>query len=233
VTSRGSWDAAIKAAGAVVRAVEDSLGAAKDAAERRAFCAVRPPGHHARPATAMGFCLFNNVAVAAARAVEALGVERVAVLDFDVHHGNGTQEIFWRDPRVLYVSLHRAPFYPGTGGADETGEGPGAGATLNFPLRAPCGGARYRETFARAIEAIVAKRPELVIVSAGFDAYARDPIGGLGLEPDDYRWIGEQVRAAAEATAAGRVVAALEGGYAIDALPELVTAFVEGLEKTA
>jgi acetoin utilization deacetylase AcuC-like enzyme len=231
-SSPGSWKAASLAAGAVVRAVEDALAASPDAPEARSFCAVRPPGHHARPAAAMGFCLLNNVAVAAARAVEVAGADRVAILDFDVHHGNGTQEIFWRDGRVLYVSLHRWPFYPGTGAADETGEGPGKGTTLNLPLRAGTGSAKYREAFAKAIEGIRAFRPAVLIASAGFDAYARDPIGGLGLAADDYRWIGEQVRAVADDVCRGRVVSALEGGYAVSALPELVTSYVEGLEKS-
>ncbi len=220
-----SHEVALKAAGAVVRATDEAIS---DAA-KLSFCVVRPPGHHARPARAMGFCLLNNVAVAAAAAVERAGVERVAVIDFDVHHGNGTQEIFWRDGRVLYVSLHRFPFYPGTGAADETGEGKGKGAIANFPLKAGTGSARYREAFGRAMDRTRAFRPDVIIASAGFDAYGRDPIGGLGLEVADYEWIGAELRAAAEDTAKGRLVSALEGGYAVEALPELVSAYVTGV----
>ena len=220
-----SHEVALKAAGAVVRATDEAIsGAAK-----LSFCVVRPPGHHARPARAMGFCLLNNVAVAAAAAVERAGVERVAVVDFDVHHGNGTQEIFWRDGRVLYVSLHRFPFYPGTGAADETGEGDGKGAIANFPLRAGTGSKAYRAAFERAMDRCRDFKADVIIASAGFDAYGRDPVGGLGLEVEDYEWIGRQLRGAAEDTAKGRLVSALEGGYAVDALPDLVSAYVTGV----
>jgi acetoin utilization deacetylase AcuC-like enzyme len=219
-----SFEVALKAAGSVVQACERAVAGT----ELRSFSVVRPPGHHARPARAMGFCLLNNVAVAAATATGRLGLSRVAVIDFDVHHGNGTQEMFWKDGGVLYVSLHRYPFYPGTGAADETGEGKGKGAIANFPLRAGCGSARYREAFTRAMDACRAFAPELVIASAGFDAYAKDPIGGLGLAPIDYRWIGAELRKLADDTAEGRFVSALEGGYAVEALPELVGEYVTG-----
>lgn len=226
--SARSHEVALKAAGAVVRATEEAIAGT----DKLSFCVVRPPGHHARPARAMGFCLLNNVAVAAAAAVERAGVSRVAVVDFDVHHGNGTQEMFWRDGSVLYVSLHRFPFYPGTGAADETGEGKGKGAIANFPLRAGAGSARYRTAFERAMERCREFRPDVIIASAGFDAYGRDPIGGLGLEVEDYEWIGQQLRATAEATAQGRLVSALEGGYAVEALPDLVSAYVTGVAST-
>jgi acetoin utilization deacetylase AcuC-like enzyme len=226
-----SYEIALRAAGACVRASLESVAAKATDERSRSFCVVRPPGHHARPARAMGFCLLNNVAVAAAAALEHGGLSRVAVVDFDVHHGNGTQEIFWRDPRVLYVSLHRYPFYPGTGAADETGEGKGKGTTANFPLRAGCGSARYREAFERAVEVVRAYEPELVLASAGFDAYARDPIGGLGLEAQDFRWIGGSLRKLADEVARGRLVSALEGGYAVEALPELVSAYVTGVDS--
>ncbi|MBI3726366.1 histone deacetylase [bacterium] len=229
--SRRSFDVALKAAGAVVRACDEAISPRGDDAKLRSFCVVRPPGHHARPARAMGFCLLNNVAVAAASALERGKIARAAVVDFDVHHGNGTQEIFWKDPRVLYVSLHRYPFYPGTGAQDETGEGKGKGTTANFPLRAGCGGARYREAFSRALEVVSRFSPDLVIASAGFDAYAKDPIGGLGLDEDDYRWIGAELRRVADDRCCGRLVSALEGGYAIEALPGLVTAYVEGVDS--
>jgi acetoin utilization deacetylase AcuC-like enzyme len=218
-----SYEVALKAAGSVVRAVEEAVsGEAK-----LSFACVRPPGHHARPARAMGFCLLNNAAIAAAAAVERLGLSRVAVIDFDVHHGNGTQEMFWRDGSVLYVSLHRYPFYPGTGAADETGEGDGAIA--NFPLKAGSGSERYRAAFEKAMDVTTTFKPELIIASAGFDAYARDPVGGLGLEAEDYDWIGSRLRAVSEAVSSGRLVSALEGGYAIDALPDLVSAYVAGV----
>jgi acetoin utilization deacetylase AcuC-like enzyme len=221
-----SHEVALRAAGAVVRATEEAIA---DPGAALSFCVVRPPGHHARPDRAMGFCLLNNVAVAAAVALERGELSRVAIVDFDVHHGNGTQEMFWRDPRVLYVSLHRYPFYPGTGAADETGEGPGAGTTANFPVKAGGGSARYREAFTRAMDRCRSFNPELVIASAGFDAYARDPIGGLGLAPADFEWIGAELRGLAGETASGRLVSALEGGYAIEALPELVGAYVSGV----
>jgi acetoin utilization deacetylase AcuC-like enzyme len=224
-----SHEVALRAAGAVLRATDEAVsGEAK-----LSFCVVRPPGHHARRDRAMGFCLLNNVAVAAASAIERGGLERVAVVDFDVHHGNGTQEMFWRDGRVLYVSLHRYPFYPGTGAADETGEGRGKGAIANFPLRAGGGSARYRTAFERAMDRCRDFRPELVIASAGFDAYAQDPIGGLGLEVTDFEWIGNRLRSLADETAQGRLVSALEGGYAVDALPDLVSAYVTGVAAPA
>lgn len=225
--STRSHEVALRAAAAVIEATDEAI----DGSAKLSFSVVRPPGHHARPARAMGFCLLNNVAIAAAHALERGGLERVAIVDFDVHHGNGTQEIFWKDGRVLYVSLHRFPFYPGTGSADETGEGKGKGAIANFPLKAGSGSARYRQAFEKAMDRCRAFKPELVIASAGFDAYAHDPIGGLGLAAEDYDWIGEQLRAVADEHARGRLVSALEGGYAIDALPELVSAYVTGVAR--
>jgi acetoin utilization deacetylase AcuC-like enzyme len=222
-----SHEVALRAAGAVLDATREAISGRAPLS----FCAVRPPGHHARPGRAMGFCLLNNAAVAAAFALEREGLSRVAIVDFDVHHGNGTQEIFWRDGRVLYVSLHRYPFYPGTGAADETGEGRGKGAIANFPLRAGSKSAHYRSAFEGAMDRCREFAPELVIASAGFDAYARDPIGGLGLEVADYEWIGEQLRSVAEGSAGGRLVSALEGGYAVEALPDLVTAYVSGVAR--
>ena len=173
-----SWDAATRAAGAVVDAVDKVLDGALD----RAFCNVRPPGHHATPGRAMGFCLFNNVAVGAAAAL-ARGLKRVAVIDFDVHHGNGTQEAFWRDPRVLFVSSHQFPYYPGTGALDEVGEGEGRGFTVNLPMPAGLGDGEYRRAYREIVEPIGrAFDPELVLVSAGFDAHRDDPLGGMDLE---------------------------------------------------
>jgi acetoin utilization deacetylase AcuC-like enzyme len=223
-----SHEVALRAAGAVLDATREAISGKAPLS----FCAVRPPGHHARPKKAMGFCLINNAAVAAAYALEREGLSRVAIVDFDVHHGNGTQEIFWKDGRVLYVSLHRFPFYPGTGASDETGEGKGKGAIANFPLRAGSGSARYRSAFDKAMDRCRSFAPELVIASAGFDAYARDPIGGLGLEAQDYDWIGAQLRSVADASAKGRLVSALEGGYAVEALPDLVSAYVAGVARS-
>ncbi len=227
--SNRSFDVAIRATGTICKAVDLCLDASGRDPARRAFCVLRPPGHHARPAGGMGFCLFNNVAVAAARARLVHSLERVAIIDFDVHHGNGTQDAFWRDGSVFFASLHRDRFYPGTGKADETGEGRGKGATFNLPLPSSTTSATYREAFERTLEAVSAFAPQLLLVSAGFDAYRHDPVGGLGLGVEDYTWIGEQLRDLALARCDGRVVAALEGGYALDALPDLSAAFVDGL----
>jgi acetoin utilization deacetylase AcuC-like enzyme len=222
-----SWEAALGAAGAVAGAAR--AVAAGEA--RHALALVRPPGHHATSERAMGFCLVNNVAVAA-RAAQAAGLAKVAIVDIDVHHGNGTQEIFWEDPSVFYASLHRWPFYPGTGAADETGAGPGLGATWNAPLRHGTPPARWHDALGRALDAAGAFGPEIVIVSAGFDAYAEDPIGGLGLEVEDFRRAGASLRAFADARCGGRLVSSLEGGYHLGALGALVRAYVEGAAGT-
>jgi acetoin utilization deacetylase AcuC-like enzyme len=209
-----SQEAALLAAGAVVDAVDRALDGEID----RAFCAVRPPGHHALPARAMGFCLFNNVAVAAAHAIHR-GLRRVMIIDFDVHHGNGTQEIFYDDPRVLYVSSHAYPFYPGTGALDEVGEGPGAGFTVNLPLPDGMGD----EDFARLYRTIVepvgrAFDPELVLVSAGFDAARADPLAGMDLTSRGYAELADVCLSIAGGAAGGRAVFVLEGGYGLDAI---------------
>ncbi|MDQ0470609.1 histone deacetylase family protein [Labrys wisconsinensis] len=210
--SPGTFAAALHAAGGAMLAVDTVMaGRAKNA-----FSASRPPGHHAEPARAMGFCFFNNAAIAARHAQAAHGLERVAIMDFDVHHGNGTQAIFWTDPSVLYASTHEMPLYPGTGARSETGE---AGTIVNAPLRAGDGG----EAFRAAMEAVVLPRllafaPDLVIVSAGFDAHRRDPLANLNLVEADYAWATEQLMAAAEKTARGRLVSVLEGGYDLTAL---------------
>ena len=224
-----SYEVALAAVGAVSSAVDTACQAAPGAVEARAFAVVRPPGHHARPATGMGFCLFNNVAVAAARARAVHGLSRVAIVDFDVHHGNGTQEIFWEEPQVFFVSTHGAGFYPGSGSADEAGAGAARGTKLNLPLPPSVGSAGYRAAFRRGVDAVRAFRPELVLVSAGFDAWKRDPLGDLGLDAGDYRWIGEELGAIAREHAQGRVVAALEGGYDLGAVGRLAAAFAQGL----
>jgi len=204
-----SSEAAVLAAGAVAEAVARVLDGSLD----RAFCSVRPPGHHATRDRAMGFCLLNNVAVGAAAAL-AHGLERVAVLDFDVHHGNGTQEIFWEDPRVLFVSSHQFPFYPGTGDLGELGGGAGDGFTVNLPLPAGCGDAAYARVYREIVLPVVrAYDPQLVLVSAGFDAAAGDPLAGMRLSPAGFASLADACVAAADGAARGRLVAVLEGGY--------------------
>ncbi|MBX3259366.1 MAG: histone deacetylase [Labilithrix sp.] len=200
----------------------------------RGFALVRPPGHHARPGQAMGFCLYNNVAVAAAHA-RARGVERVAIVDWDVHHGNGTQEMFYDDPRVLYASTHQFPFYPGTGAVLESGERDGKGYTINVPLTAGGGDGVYRGTFERILlPALEEYRPELVIVSAGFDASARDPLAEMALSADAFGWMARALRKVADASAGGRLLLVLEGGYDLVALEAGLLAATRGIvEGTA
>lgn len=220
--SPASADAALHAAGAVCAAVD----AAADGTCRRSFCAVRPPGHHATRDRAMGFCLFNNIAVGAAHALAAHGLKRVAIVDFDVHHGNGSQDIFAGEPRVLYVSSHQSPLYPGTGGADEQG----CGNIVNAPLAAGCGSQEFRETWEGALlPRLFAFRPQLVLVSAGFDAHRLDPLAGLQLETVDYAWLTGRLLDLAEAHAGGRLVSSLEGGYDLSALRAASAAHVAAL----
>jgi acetoin utilization deacetylase AcuC-like enzyme len=219
--SSGSAEAALRAAGAAVAAVDMAM-----AGGGRAFCAVRPPGHHATPDRAMGFCLFNNVAVAAAHAIEAHGLRRVAIADFDVHHGNGTQDIFERDARVMFVSSHQSPLYPETGMPDEHG----VGNIINAPLAAGDGSYEFRELWEGALlPKLYAFKPQLVLVSAGFDAHRADPLAQLRLTTEDYAWITGRLADLAHAHAGGRLVSTLEGGYDLQALAASVGAHVAEL----
>lgn len=223
VLSPGSAEAALRAAGAAVAAVDAACGGSH---ARRAFCAVRPPGHHATRDAAMGFCLFNNVAVAAAHALAAHGLKRVAIADFDVHHGNGTQDIFWREPRVLFVSSHEMPLYPGTGKPDERG----AGNIVNRALSAGDGPYLFRELWeGDLLPRIRAFKPQLLLVSAGFDGHQNDPLADLCLGSEDYAWITAKLVDIAEQYAGGRIVSTLEGGYDLAALAASVAAHVEAL----
>ena len=226
ILSPDSAEAALRAAGAVVAATEAVL----HGPTRRAFCAVRPPGHHATDDTAMGFCLFNGIAVAAAHACDEGGLERVAVIDFDVHHGNGTQAIFEHDPRVLYLSSHQMPLYPDTGYRDERGDG----NVLNAPLPPGAGSAAFRSAWEDVLlPALDAFKPQLVLVSAGFDGHWRDPLAQLQLQAGDYAWLTRELVAIAGRHARGRVVSVLEGGYDLDALRECSVAHVAALLEQA
>ena len=206
-----SMTAALAAAGAGVAAVQDVLAGRT----KRVFCAVRPPGHHATRAQAMGFCLLNSVAVAAYAALDA-GLMRVAIVDFDVHHGNGTQDIFWHEPRVQYLSSHQAPLYPGTGAAGECGA---SGNIVNAPLPRMAGSELFRAAYTQTIlPALDAFRPELILISAGFDGHALDPLGGLNVHEDDFAWLTHALCLQANRSAQGRVISMLEGGYSASAL---------------
>jgi acetoin utilization deacetylase AcuC-like enzyme len=226
--SAESFTVALAAAGACASAV-DAVIQGKD---RNALCLVRPPGHHATPTRSMGFCLFNNIALAARRARTVHGLSRVLIVDWDVHHGNGTQDVFYADGGVEFFSIHRYGhgFYPGTGGADETGTGPGLGRILNMPIRNGTPRQEYRAAFTSALEkAADAIKPELVLLSAGFDAHAADPIGSLGLEVEDFAEMTKQVLDVARTHAGGRLVSCLEGGYDLEALAASVQAHLEEL----
>jgi acetoin utilization deacetylase AcuC-like enzyme len=228
VASEGSFEAALHSAGGAVEAVDRML-AEGNGAPRAAFCALRPPGHHAETARAMGFCLFNNIAVAAAHALAEHGLERVLVIDWDVHHGNGTEEIFYESNRVLYASLHQSPLYPGTGAASDTGRGAGEGFTINVPLPPGAG----NDEFSEALEDEVLTRagewePQLVCVSAGYDAHRADPLADCMVDEDGYRRMTGLVDHLARGAGAP-VLVCLEGGYELGALASSVRATIEAL----
>jgi acetoin utilization deacetylase AcuC-like enzyme len=223
--SPGSFEAALRAAGGAVQAVDEVME--KRAAN--AFVAERPPGHHTETARAMGFCLFNNAAIAARHAQKQHGAERVAVVDFDVHHGNGSQDIFWSDATVIYCSTHQMPLYPGTGAAGERGE---HDTIVNAPLRPGDGGAQFRNAFETVILPRLRDfRPDLIVISAGFDAHQRDPLANLNLLEADFGWATRKIMEVADATAGGRVISVLEGGYDLDALASSVSEHVIALMR--
>ncbi len=210
VVSPASYHVALMAAGAVCDAAKRLVRGEAT----RAMCLVRPPGHHAMVNRAMGFCLFNNVAIAAKTATDELDLDRVLIVDWDVHHGNGTQATFWEDPRVGYLSIHRWPFYPGTGDSSETGGGAGLGATLNLPVEFGTSRKDYLAIFTDRLEKFARKiKPQLVFISAGFDAHRLDPVGNLGLETEDYTSLTSAVLDVADTHAGGRLISVLEGGY--------------------
>jgi acetoin utilization deacetylase AcuC-like enzyme len=225
VMSPGSGEAGLRAAGAAVAAVDALIAGEAD----NAFCALRPPGHHAEAERAMGFCLFNQVAIGACQALEAHGIERVSIFDFDVHHGNGTQHTFEREPRVQYLSTHQSPLYPGTGAQGETG----VGNIVNRPLPAGTGSSEWRRVVeADILPAIDAFAPQLIMVSAGFDAHRADPLAMLELVEDDYRWVTVGLIDLAQRHAGGRVVSVLEGGYDLTALANSALAHLNALRES-
>jgi acetoin utilization deacetylase AcuC-like enzyme len=228
IVNVGTYAAAVRAAGAVCGAT-DAVVASEYAS---AYCLTRPPGHHAVFDRPMGFCFFNSVAIAARHAVTDLGLQRVAIVDIDIHHGNGSQDAFYNDPSVLYISTHQYPYYPGTGHWRETGEGPGAGSTLNLPLPAGCGDPEYARCFEAVIEPkLRAFAPQLILVSAGYDAHHRDPIDGAGMRLSSFGYAAlvGRTKALADELCEGRVIVALEGGYDLTALSWSVRNSIETL----
>ncbi|MBV1700002.1 MAG: histone deacetylase family protein [Hyphomicrobiales bacterium] len=221
--SPGSFEAALRAVGGAVYAVDEVIG--KKAAN--AFVATRPPGHHAETARPMGFCLFDNAAIAARHAQKQHGIARAAIVDFDVHHGNGSQEIFWADKTVMYCSTHQMPLFPGTGAVSESGE---FDTVVNAPLRPGDGGQAFRDAFeSRVLPRLRDFKPELIIISAGFDAHMRDPLANINLVEADFAWATQKIMDVADGCANGRVVSLLEGGYDLEALASSAAAHVTAL----
>lgn len=226
IVSKRSFEVALYAVGGIISACD----AVMEGRVTNAFCLIRPPGHHAMPSRAMGFCLFNNIAIAAKYIQSRHGIGRVAIIDWDVHHGNGTEYVFKSDSTVFYFSIHRFPFYPGTGSEYERGEGEGRGRTLNIPFTGWEGREVVLKRFADAIHGdLMEFAPEFILISAGFDAYERDPIGGLGLKIEDYRRLTDTVCELASLTAGNRLVSTLEGGYSLEGLPLMIEKHIEGL----
>jgi acetoin utilization deacetylase AcuC-like enzyme len=223
---RRSWEVAVRAAGGVLNAVD----AVAEGRAANAFCAIRPPGHHANAGRGMGFCILNNIALAARYAQRRYGLERVLIVDWDVHHGNGTQDIFYTDPSVFFFSTHQWPLYPGTGRADETGEGAGAGTTMNFPFPAGSGRTEILGAVENALMPAADRfRPDLVLISAGFDSRIDDLLGNFTLTDEDFRDLTRRVMEIADRHAKGRVVSMLEGGYNLPGLASATAAHVEVL----
>jgi len=225
ILSPGSLTAALRAVGGIAAAVDAVMAGQA----QNAFVAGRPPGHHAETATAMGFCLFGTVAIAAKRLLDHHGLSRVAIVDFDVHHGNGTQDLLWDEPRILFASTHQMPLYPGTGRADERGA---HGNILNHPLRAGTGSAAMRAAYdGHILPALEAFAPEFLLISAGFDAHSADPLASLEWQAEDYAWLTRRLCDLADRHANGRIVSTLEGGYDLAALQASVAAHVGVLEE--
>ncbi len=224
--SPGTWEAVMRGVGGAVAATD----AVMTGQHNNAFVAVRPPGHHAEKATPMGFCFFDNAAIAARHAQRKYGITRAAVIDFDVHHGNGTQDIFWADKSVMYCSTHQMPLFPGTGASGERGE---HDTIVNAPLRPEDGSAKFRAAFDNLILPQLTKfAPELVVISAGFDAHRRDPLAQINLDAADFGWVTQKLMDIADASAGGRIVSVLEGGYDLQGLQESVAAHVTALMGT-
>jgi acetoin utilization deacetylase AcuC-like enzyme len=221
--SPGTWEAAMRSVGGAVAAADAVMSGAAD----NAFLAMRPPGHHAETNKPMGFCFFDHAAIAARHAQRKYGIARAAVVDFDVHHGNGTQDIFWADPTMMYCSTHQMPLFPGTGATGERGE---HDTIVNAPLAPGDGSAKFRSAFENAILPQLQKfAPELIVISAGFDAHRRDPLANINLDAEDFGWVTRKLMDAAHASAGGRVVSVLEGGYDLQGLKESVAAHVTAL----
>lgn len=223
-----SFEAALLAAGGLLEGVDQVVDGQVD----HAFAMVRPPGHHAESTHAMGFCLFNNVGVAAEYLIKKHGFKRVAIVDYDVHHGNATQHMFYDRDDIFYASTHRYPFFPGTGAADETGRGAGAGYTLNCPMAAGSGDEDYRKVFEdRLIPGLRAYKPDFLLVSAGFDAHRKDPLGGMGVTGEGFAWMSGEIEKIAQEFCGGKAVYTLEGGYDLEGLSESVHKVLELLIK--